>query len=75
MRAGAAAPFSTDGMSDGGGLPVLGRNGSADCEERGPACPYQPLLSGTMVAGIVLATAGLVGIVINATRPEVKTSR
>lgn len=36
---------------------------------------YQPLVSGAMVAGVMLVTAGIVGIVINATRSEVKTSR
>ncbi|HEU0036559.1 MAG TPA: hypothetical protein VFQ53_38365 [Kofleriaceae bacterium] len=39
------------------------------------AKPYDPPVSGVMVAGIVLVTAGLVGIVFNATRPDVKTSR
>ncbi|MGE0872398.1 MAG: hypothetical protein AB7P03_27840 [Kofleriaceae bacterium] len=38
-------------------------------------CPYESPLRGMMVAGAVLAVAGLVGIVINATRPIVKTSR
>ena len=36
---------------------------------------YDPLVSGALVAGVMLATAGLVGIIINATRPEQKTSR
>lgn len=36
---------------------------------------YEPPVSGVLVAGIVLATAGLVGILFNATRPDVKTSR
>lgn len=39
------------------------------------ACPDQPPVSGALVAGVVLATAGLIGILINATRPTVKTSR
>ena len=39
------------------------------------SCPYIPPFGGAMVAGVVLATAGLVGIAINATRPTVKTSR
>jgi hypothetical protein len=39
------------------------------------SCPYVPPFGGAMVAGVVLATAGLVGIIINATRPNVKTSR
>lgn len=41
----------------------------------GMVCPYDSPISGAMVAGVVLATAGLVGIIINATRPTVKTSR
>ena len=41
----------------------------------GPNCPYMSKVDGGLVAGIVLVTAGLVGIVINATRPTVKTSR
>jgi hypothetical protein len=39
------------------------------------SCPYDPPFGGAMVAGVVLATAGLVGLIINATRPIVKTSR
>ena len=41
----------------------------------GSACRYESTISGAMVAGAVLVAAGLVGIVLNATRPEVKTSR
>jgi hypothetical protein len=47
-----------------------------------PECPttsmngcYQPKFGGGMVAGVMLVTAGLIGIVINATRPNVKSSR
>jgi hypothetical protein len=36
---------------------------------------YDPPFGGAMVAGVLLVTAGIVGIVINATRPTVKTSR
>lgn len=44
------------------------------CE--GMGCPeFESPLRGMMVAGVLLATAGLVGILLNATRPEVKTSR
>jgi len=38
-------------------------------------CRYDPSITGLMVTGAVLATAGLVGIIVNATRPNVKTSR
>ena len=37
--------------------------------------PYDPPFSGVFVAGVVLAAAGLFGILFNATRPIVKTSR
>ena len=36
---------------------------------------YQPKFGGGMVAGVMLVTAGIIGIVINATRPTVKTGR
>lgn len=38
-------------------------------------CGYEPPFSGALVAGTVLVTAGLFGIIFNATRPTVKTSR
>jgi hypothetical protein len=42
----------------------------------GMDCPlYKPPFDGGLVAGVMLATAGLVGLVLNATRDEVKTSR
>lgn len=41
----------------------------------GDNCPYVPPFTGALVAGVVLATAGLIGILVNATRTEVKTSR
>jgi hypothetical protein len=47
----------------------------APCSGTYPMCPYRAPIDGTMLAGIVLATAGLVGLVINATRKNVKTSR
>ncbi|MDQ3365589.1 MAG: hypothetical protein M3680_09185 [Myxococcota bacterium] len=37
--------------------------------------PYSAPVSGALVAGVLLVTAGVLGIVINATRPDVKTSR
>ncbi len=36
---------------------------------------YDPPFSGAILAGSMLVTAGLIGIIINATRPTVKTSR
>lgn len=42
----------------------------------GEMCPrYTSPVGGAMVVGVLLVTAGLVGILINATRDEVKTSR
>ena len=38
-------------------------------------CSYKPSIHGAMIAGIVLAAAGLFGILFNATRDNVKTSR
>jgi len=60
---------------------ILGGGGAIAAEEttKPPPCMtaacYNPPLTGGLVAGVVLATAGLVGIVFNATRPNVKTSR
>lgn len=36
---------------------------------------FDPPFGGATVAGAVLITAGIIGIVINATRPTVKTTR
>jgi hypothetical protein len=52
---------------------VLTRTDPPPCTGR--ACPYESPVSGAIVAGTMLVTAGLVGILINATRPNVKTSR
>lgn len=52
---------------------VLTRTEPPPC--MGSACPYESPVSGAIVAGTMLVTAGLVGMVINATRPNVKTSR
>jgi hypothetical protein len=41
----------------------------------GDNCQYKSPISGALVAGVVLAAAGLFGIVFNATRENVKTSR
>ena len=37
--------------------------------------PYEPPFSGVLLAGAMLAAAGLFGIIFNATRPILKTSR
>ena len=41
----------------------------------GPTCTYQAPIDGGLVAGVVLVTAGVVGMIYNATRTPVKTSR
>jgi hypothetical protein len=41
----------------------------------GNGCTYQPSLHGAVIAGVVLAAAGLFGILFNATRDNVKTTR
>lgn len=41
----------------------------------GTPCPYEAPLTGPLVAGAVLVAAGLFGMIFNATRPNVKTSR
>lgn len=41
----------------------------------GAAEPYDPPFSGMLLAGSMLVAAGLFGILFNATRPIVKTSR
>ena len=41
----------------------------------GDNCPFKSSIHGAMVVGVVLVTAGLVGILFNATRDNVKTSR
>lgn len=41
----------------------------------GDNCPYKSPIRGGLVAGVVLATAGLFGALFNATRTNVKTSR
>jgi hypothetical protein len=38
-------------------------------------CSYRSPIHGAMIAGIVLAAAGAFGILFNATRDDVKTSR
>jgi hypothetical protein len=41
----------------------------------GMPCPYEAPLTGPLVVGAVLAAAGIFGMIFNATRPNVKTSR
>jgi len=41
----------------------------------GVVCGYESPISGVLVTGAVLAAAGLFGMLFNATRPTVKSSR
>jgi hypothetical protein len=41
----------------------------------GMPCAYQAPVTGPLVAGAVLVAAGLFGMILNATRPNVKSSR
>ncbi len=61
----------------GGAVIALDLTQSKDMCMPGPGtpCPYEAPLSGPLVAGSVLVAAGLFGIILNATRPIVKTSR
>jgi hypothetical protein len=62
---GGGAAIATDVTSSD---PAMGMTTTA-------AKPYDPPFSGVMLAGVMLAAAGVFGIVFNATRPNVKTSR
>jgi hypothetical protein len=66
----------------GDGVLILGGGGaialdvtSKDEPCTGDNCPYKSPIHGAMVAGVVLVTAGLFGILFNATRANVKTTR
>ena len=41
----------------------------------GPTCTYAPPIDGGLVAGAMMVSAGVIGIIYNATRSPVKTSR
>jgi hypothetical protein len=57
----------------GAAIAVDQTNKPMACE--GNSCPYQSPIRGGLVAGAVLVGAGLFGIIFNATRDTVKTSR
>lgn len=60
----------------GGGAAIAADILATDEMCTGTGCTdFDPPFGGAMVAGALLVTSGIVGIVINATRPEVKTSR
>jgi hypothetical protein len=67
-----------DAMLIAGGGAAIGADvasGPEKCMSTTGICPYHAPVGGAMVAGIVLVTAGLAGIVYNATRTSAKTSR
>lgn len=59
----------------GGGGAIAVDVTSKDEPCMGDNCPYKSPIHGAMVAGVVLVTAGLFGILFNATRANVKTTR
>jgi hypothetical protein len=60
----------------GGGAAIAADRATQPAPCSGPGCPpYHSSISGGLVAGAVLVAAGLFGIVFNATRDNVKTSR
>jgi hypothetical protein len=60
----------------GGAGAIAGDEHTTDEPCTGTGCTeYDPPFGGAMVAGILLVTAGIVGMVINATRPTVKSTR
>lgn len=60
----------------GGGAAIGADEATKPAACTGPGCPtYTPSISGAMVVGAVLVAAGVFGIVFNATRDNVKSSR
>jgi hypothetical protein len=60
----------------GGGAAIASDVTSDEAMCTGTGCSdFDPPFGGTAVAGALLVSAGIVGIVLNATRPDVKTSR
>lgn len=59
----------------GGGAAIADdlRNKEAPCT--GDNCLYHSSIHGEMVAGVMLVVAGITGMLVNATRTEVKSSR
>jgi hypothetical protein len=59
----------------GGGAAIAADVTSKDEPCTGDNCLYRSSIHGAMIAGAVLVAAGLFGILFNATRPDVKTTR
>ena len=62
-------------MLGGGGAVAYDLTSNRPQACSGVNCPYESPIRGGLVAGVVLASAGLFGTIFNATRSEVKTSR
>jgi hypothetical protein len=59
-----------------GGAAITGEETTKPGPCTGPTCPtYTSSIGGALVVGVVLVTAGLFGVVLNATRDNVKTAR
>lgn len=56
-------------------LDVTGKEAPCMPDAMNNGCSYRPPIHGALIAGAVLAAAGLFGILFNATRDNVKTSR
>jgi len=59
----------------GGGAAIAIDVTSKDAPCTGDNCPYRSPIRGTLIAGVVLAAAGVFGMLFNATRDNVKTTR
>jgi ABC-type Mn2+/Zn2+ transport system permease subunit len=57
------------------GVDLANRDAPCMPDAMNNGCPYRSPVHGAMIAGIVLAAAGAFGILFNATRDNVKTSR
>lgn len=64
LIAGGGGAIASDVLSKPDPCPTSSMNGC-----------YNPPFGGAMVAGVMLVSAGIIGIIINATRPDVKSSR
>jgi hypothetical protein len=63
-------------LGGGGAIAADTLGGSAESGMTVTAAdPYEPPFSGLMLAGVILVAAGFFGMIFNATRPIVKTSR
>ena len=60
----------------GGGAAIAADQATKPEACTGPGCPtYTPSIGGGLVVGAVLVAAGVFGMIFNATRDNVKTSR